>query len=92
MVATSTDTITAMATVSTDTGMATNMRITAVSTATDTGMATVMDTATATAARKGRRPYTPFANSRSLNFWILPVEVLGRSTNTTWRGHLKWAR
>jgi len=56
-------------------------------TATDMGMAT--DTATATATR---RPYTAFASSRSLNFWILPVEVLGRSTNTTWRGHLKWAK
>jgi len=28
-------------------------------------------------------PYTAFASSRSLNFWILPVEVLGSSTNTT---------
>jgi hypothetical protein len=32
--------------------------------------------------------HTVFAISRSLNFWILPVEVLGRSMNTTWRGHL----
>ena len=34
------------------------------------------------------RPYSPFAVSRSLNFWILPVEVLGNSANTTTRGHL----
>jgi hypothetical protein len=26
---------------------------------------------------------TSFAVSRSLNFWILPVEVLGSSANTT---------
>ena len=32
--------------------------------------------------------HTAFARSRSLNFWILPVEVLGSSMNTTWRGHL----
>ena len=33
-------------------------------------------------------PQTPFARSRSTNFWILPVLVLGTSPNTTWRGHL----
>src|SRR5215510_4836925 len=27
--------------------------------------------------------HTPFAISRSLNFWIFPVEVFGISTNTT---------
>ena len=32
--------------------------------------------------------HTAFAMSRSLNFWILPVEVLGNSMKTTWRGHL----
>ena len=32
-----------------------------------------------------------FAMSRSLNFWILPVEVLGSSVNTTRLGHLKRA-
>ena len=32
--------------------------------------------------------YTAFAISRSLNFWIFPVEVFGNSVNTTWRGHL----
>ena len=32
--------------------------------------------------------HTPFAISRSLNFWILPVLVFGISANTTWRGHL----
>src|SRR5215208_310816 len=31
------------------------------------------------------------AFSRSLNFWILPVEVLGISAKTTCRGHLKCA-
>ena len=36
--------------------------------------------------RLGR--YTAFAISRSLNFWILPVEVFGISANTKWRGHL----
>ena len=30
--------------------------------------------------------------SRSTNFWILPVEVLGRLVKTTVRGDLKWAR
>ena len=33
-------------------------------------------------------PHAPFAISRSLNFWILPVLVFGTSPNTTWRGHL----
>ena len=33
-------------------------------------------------------PHSSFAVSRSLNFWILPVEVLGKSANTTKRGHL----
>jgi hypothetical protein len=28
-------------------------------------------------------PHTSFAMSRSLNFWILPVEVFGNSANTT---------
>ncbi len=27
--------------------------------------------------------YSRFASSRSLNFWILPVEVLGIGPNTT---------
>ena len=35
-----------------------------------------------------RRRHTSLAISRSLNFWILPVEVLGISANTTWRGTL----
>ena len=34
------------------------------------------------------RPHTAFACSRSTNFWILPVLVLGTSPNTTWRGTL----
>ena len=34
------------------------------------------------------RPHAPFAISRSLNFWILPVLVFGTSPNTTWRGTL----
>jgi hypothetical protein len=29
-----------------------------------------------------------FARSRSTNFWILPVDVLGKSPKTTWRGTL----
>jgi hypothetical protein len=29
-----------------------------------------------------------FAISRSLNFWILPVDVFGTSVNTMVRGHL----
>ena len=33
-------------------------------------------------------PHTSFAISRSLNFWILPVEVFGSSENTMKRGHL----
>src|SRR5262245_36633734 len=36
--------------------------------------------------------YTSFAISRSLNFWVLPVDVFGSSVNTTWRGHLNAAR
>ncbi len=28
------------------------------------------------------------ARSRSTNFWILPVEVLGSGPKTTWRGTL----
>src|SRR5262245_21332209 len=43
----------------------------------------------ATATR--RWPHAVFALSRSLNFWILPVEVLGSSVNTTRLGHLKRA-
>jgi hypothetical protein len=35
-----------------------------------------------------RPAHTPFAISRSLNFWILPVEVRGSSANTILRGHL----
>src|SRR5258708_7943620 len=37
-------------------------------------------------------PSRPLARSRSTNFWILPVEVLGNGPNTTVRGTLKWAR
>jgi hypothetical protein len=35
-----------------------------------------------------RQPSRVLAISLSLNFWILPVEVLGMSVNTTWRGTL----
>jgi len=34
----------------------------------------------------------PHSFSRRRNFWILPVEVLGRVANSTAFGHLKWAR
>ena len=34
------------------------------------------------------KSHTSFAMSRSLNFWILPVDVFGSSANTTKRGHL----
>lgn len=51
---------------------------------------------TGAAARRAAAPFREradaaqalFAISRSLNFWILPVEVLGISANTKWRGHL----
>ena len=33
-------------------------------------------------------PQPPFAISRSLNFWILPVEVLGIGSKRTSRGTL----
>jgi len=32
--------------------------------------------------------YASLASARSLNFWILPVDVRGTSAKTTWRGHL----
>src|SRR5271167_3586005 len=40
-------------------------------------------------SRRGRRalPHAPsFARSRSTNFWIFPVEVLGSGPKITWRG------
>jgi hypothetical protein len=37
---------------------------------------------------RGKGPHTALAISRSLNFWILPVEVFGISAKATWRGHL----
>ena len=37
------------------------------------------------------RPGPPTPCSRSTNFWTLPVEVFGRSPNSTAAGHLKWA-
>ena len=50
----------------------------------------VAEPAVALVARTAcRRPgHTVFASSRSLNFWILPVDVFGISVNTTSRGHL----
>ena len=37
------------------------------------------------------RRYSCLARSRSSNFWILPVDVLGSGPNTTLAGALKWA-
>ena len=37
-------------------------------------------------------PFPFHSCSRSLNFWILPVAVLGRSQNSTALGHLNAAR
>jgi len=34
------------------------------------------------------RDQSALAQSRRTNFWTLPVEVIGSSRNTTWRGHL----
>ena len=36
----------------------------------------------------GLTPQALFARSRKTNFWILPVEVFGKSPKTTWRGTL----
>ena len=41
---------------------------------------------------KSRSRARDLAFSRSTNFWILPVEVLGTSANPTARGALKLAR
>lgn len=35
------------------------------------------------AAGAGDTPHASFAISRSLNFWIFPVDVFGSSVNTT---------
>ena len=48
----------------------------------------IQASATAKIQREAAGPQPSFAISRSLNFWILPVDVFGSSVNTTWRGHL----
>src|SRR6266508_1379239 len=78
------------ATGTTTMGITTTTSSTRTSTTTGTMAAMVMAATTTEAllCEMAKADHTALAISRSLNFWILPVEVLGSSTNTTWRGHL----